>query len=77
MPELKLKEKQLAALNSIQLQKKQLSDAYAILNEKENMMLEIIFEAGGIVGQISNVKLEQEKLIFDLEEQKKVKPKKE
>lgn len=69
--EIKLKPKQLSTIQEIQQRKAQLNKAFQDLNDQESLLLELIFEASEISGKVSNVKLEKDSIIFDLEEAKK------
>lgn len=76
MSKIKLKPKQQAVLQDIQNQKAQLQKLFADLNGKESLVLELIFEEHGVVGTISNVKLDKDILEYELTPVKSEKTKK-
>lgn len=76
MNKLKLKPKQLAVLQDVTQQKAQLSKAFQELNQKETLILELIFEENGVQGTITSVKLEQDNLLYELAPAKELKEKK-
>lgn len=66
MNKIKLKPKQLAVLQQIQAEKAQISKMFQSLNEKETLVLELVFEENGVTTtEIKDVKLEQDTLTFD------------
>lgn len=80
---IKLRPKQLAAINEIQQQKQQLSKMFQDLNEKESLLISFVFEsADEVVEKASEIKLEGEFIVFKevevkiAEPQKPTKPKK-
>lgn len=68
MAKIKLKPKQLAALTQLQSEKAQLSKIYQELNQKESLIVELIFEENGIdsVDLISSLKLDAGCLEYEL-----------
>lgn len=74
---IKLSEKQLAAVIAVQQQRAQLNNMLQDVNQKEALILELIFEMKEVKGEVSALKLEEDHLVFDLTEKtEKVKPKK-
>lgn len=62
---IKLRPKQLAAINEIQQQKQQLNKMFQDLNEKESLLITFVFEsADEPVEQASEIKLEGEFIVF-------------
>lgn len=74
---IKLSEKQLGAIVDVQQKKAQINNMLQELNQKEALILELIFEMKEVKGEVSALKLEEDTLVFDLAEKaEKVKPKK-
>lgn len=66
---IKLKPKQLASLTQIQQKKAQLQSMFQDLNTQETVILELVLEGAGVDGDISDVKLEQDSLVFQVKNQ--------
>lgn len=71
MASIKLRPKQLTALANLQASRQQINAALQKLNQEEATLLELILEEKGIEGEISNLKLEEGTLTFDVKEVKK------
>lgn len=70
---IKLRAKQLTALNNLQSQKKQLSDTFQDLNQKESLIIELLLEENNITNPIASVKLEGEFILIEESETEKSK----
>lgn len=69
--DIKLQPKQLALLNEIQKKKQELSAAFAELNSKESLILELILEVAGISSSdVTEVTLNQDSISYKLKEKK-------
>jgi hypothetical protein len=68
MTTIKLRPKQLNAINNVQAQKQQLNALLQEANHKEVQLLELFLEEKAIQGEISNIKLEGDSLSFDVSE---------
>lgn len=66
MSKIQLKPKQKATLEEIVVQKTELAKLLQQLNNKEQLILELIFEQNEITGTIGSVKLEGEYLEYEL-----------
>jgi len=71
MATIKLRPKQIAALSVLQQQRQQINVALQKLNQEEATVIELILEEKGIEGEVSNLKLEEGVLSFDVKEPKK------
>lgn len=66
MSKIKLKTRQLAVLQQIVNERVQLNKVIEGLNQKEGMVLELIFEENSITGTVTSVKLEGDNLSYEL-----------
>lgn len=73
MNNIKLKPKQLAALRNIQSQKAQLQKLFQEFNEKESLVLELIFEENGVIGTPTDVKLLEDSIDYEIKDEVKKK----
>lgn len=71
MLQIKLRPKQLTVLSQIQEQKKQLNGLFQELNNKEVMLLELVFEENNINTPVASVKLNGDNLEYELQDEKK------
>lgn len=76
MSTLQLKPKQTESLQRVLAQKNELNTLIAQLQQKESLILELIFEAAGITGDLFDVKLEGDKLTYETSTGEQNKPKK-
>ncbi len=63
---IKLRPKQLNAITEIQAKKQQITNLFQELNEKEGLLLNLIFEASDIdVAVVTNIKLDGEFISYE------------
>lgn len=72
----KLTQKQLETIANCQAQRAKANEVLQIINDKETLVLQLVMEANGIQSA-KGVKLEEGSLVFELEEEKKGKKKRE
>lgn len=66
MAEIKLRPKQLSALQMILVQKQQMEGAMKKLEQEQQLLIELVMEEHGIEGKIDGLKLEEGVLKFEV-----------